>query len=71
MAGNLTEVAFEPIRDGTVDEALTPGTRIGETKAGSQPDVSKTPVRDLACHGNRVAFQGASTRHACTEKSDD
>jgi DNA-binding GntR family transcriptional regulator len=45
-AENLTEVVFEAIRDGIVDNLLTPGARISEAKVASQLNVSKTPVRE-------------------------
>jgi DNA-binding GntR family transcriptional regulator len=45
-AENLTEVVFEAIRDGIVDQVLTPGARISEASVASQLIVSKTPVRE-------------------------
>ncbi|MGA8115599.1 MAG: GntR family transcriptional regulator [Actinocatenispora sp.] len=43
---NLTEVVFEAIRDGIVDNVLAPGSRVSEAKVAAQLNVSKTPVRE-------------------------
>jgi DNA-binding GntR family transcriptional regulator len=45
-AENLTEVVFAAIRDGIVNQVLTPGARISEANVASQLNVSKTPVRE-------------------------
>jgi GntR family transcriptional regulator, rspAB operon transcriptional repressor len=43
---NLTDLVLQTIRDGIVNQALPPGSRISEAKVAAQLRVSKTPVRE-------------------------